>query len=149
MFLRKKCLWALFYGPPLFTHGLHTRDTSIFLIYAPGYNVLTFYYSNILFQKRQQKMEKEERKRAEAAREVEQPPPELIITNLKTLTIQRGQSSAHKLMGGRSDVSKRDCILVDVALIGRELQTSKKITLFLQSAHNYLANDVSWKSRAY
>ena len=32
-------------------------------------------------------MEKEERKRAEAAREVEQPPPELIITNLKTLTI--------------------------------------------------------------
>lgn len=36
--------------------------------------------------KRQQKLEKEERRRAEAVREVE-PQPDLIITNLKTLTI--------------------------------------------------------------
>jgi hypothetical protein len=37
-------------------------------------------------QKRQQKLEKEERKRSEAGRERE-PVPELILTNLKTLTI--------------------------------------------------------------
>ncbi len=41
----------------------------------------------LFLQKRLQKLEKEERKRAEAAASHQQQPPDLILTNLKTLTI--------------------------------------------------------------